>query len=166
MNDIKYYDTSYQYFYEDKILLMEFELTPLDVLEFLNNNPKGLGLKSTINNKKCWVINDIHNNNDYNKKYTMFIRFIMFNEIIGNYSIPNISVLPNNCWSFYFDRFIEFTYKHQVILSWEEITDRSYLNFIINSASAELSQYINKKYENKIKLVTDNNNMKIFIVPQ
>lgn len=151
--DNNFTNLSYQDFYEDKILLIEYDMAPY---ELKNNNIL------VINNQVCYYHYWFEPKNQLRFKYKEFVLIIIFN--LQDTLKPFHKMITNklsqqNCWSVtygisdeglrigvlnwdsslkYKDFYIYYT--HNVKLSWEEITDESYLNFIIDSTIISLNQ--------------------------
>lgn len=185
MKEIKkkeYYNLSYQEFYEDKILLMEYELYPeveslkIEQIQdpFYEKEIFNL-LSAIINNKKYLIYNNKTTTKNH-RKYVFTINIqipdtYIIDDPSLNYDLnkikqtifgPQTRIISKNILEkthiYGLDKpFTIFTYNHNVLLTWEEITDKSYLNFIINSHFNYLNQLLIRKYQNKIKLFTEYN---------
>ena len=153
---------TYQDFWEDKILLMEFDLTPskifngnLDREIFMNIQHNRYAEEVIINNKKytLYLNNNYKSNNLINYKIEILFYIDPLKKNIDIMSLHSIiRKLPKNWGGIYglisfldpISRTYYTTYTHQISLNWEEITDKSYLNFIIKSASKYLKEHLKK----------------------
>lgn len=130
INQLEFENLSYQDFYEDKILLIEYDMTPIEMFKM------GLNIELIkINNQTFSFWSDyIDRFMKYDaSRYVFDINFSL--EPYDNFNKLN-SIIENkliNGWSY--KQHPEFLYyRHPILLSWEELTDKSYLNFIIQSS--------------------------------
>lgn len=154
---------TYQDFYEDKLLLIEYDLSP-DELQYNN--------KILIHNQSYAYTSHYYtffNKNKLHKTYRILMGFILPEQLSSVVCLPfssnwssntiiiitekealkygidisNIhNITDNNLNKF---RKYEVKYTHNVLLHWEEITDKSYLNFIIDSTIISLNKLINQR---------------------
>lgn len=138
--DSDYINLTYQDFYEDKILLIEYDLTPEEILIDAYNGVMFV----TINNREYYFCPQ---NRGLSRQY--------FQIYVFEISFSLESLLKPSIMSGQFDRWMDvfikkigigngwryhtapsfcLNYKHTTTLNWEEITDKSYLDFIIKSA--------------------------------
>ena len=158
--DINFTKLTYQNFYEDKILLMEYDMTPDEILNLKNRINK-----ITINNKNYFLRLKYHKK-CHHPVYKLEILFCV--EPIRQYMMKNIldlgyiiQHLSSKSWSGPYDLILDhlkptqikhyLAYTHPILLTWEEITDKSYLNFIIKSTSEYLNEFF-KKHLLKLKI--------------
>lgn len=161
MNNIKYYDTSYQDFYEDKLLLIEYDLTPDEILEM----KLGCYNQITINGQTYNFLNFFFTTN--HKLHQIVISFSSssleslsespeLDEVLSklpcNWEFKPISTIINSPNKLFgngkIDIIYYLAYTNPILLSWEEITDKLYLNFIIKSTSEYLKKYLQHNFKN------------------
>lgn len=161
--DMEFENLSYQDFYEDKILLIEYDLSP-DELQYNN--------KILIQNQSytyTYPYYTLFNKKELHKIYRILIGFILPEQLGSvlclplsrNWSSNSIIIIRNkealqhgidisnfhNITDNDLNKFrkYEVKYTHNVLLHWEEITDKSYLNFIIDSTIISLNKLINQR---------------------
>ena len=155
--NIEFENLSYQDFYEDKILLIEYDLTPHKYLKehILSRSTKPYLYTLNLNNEKFrfYYSENIFNTLKTNQKIYIFeISFL-----VNSKFILEECDLDSKYWKVVYLSFLKnIIYRHPILLSWEEITDTLYLNFIIRSVAEWLNQLYGKNY----KLFTDFNEYK------
>lgn len=158
-NTVEYENLSYQDFYEDKILLMEYDMAPDEILysdskqDYRIERQDQYLIHNALINIYYFRDNMIyyHLNKNYYLKYRIKIIFYLNPQFTSNYNFFYnflIKTLPNiNNWELN-SRFNvrEFGYTHPILLNWEEVTDHLYINFIIKSVMNHLKEAL-KEFE-------------------
>lgn len=153
-NMVEFESLSYQDFYEDKILLIEYDMTPNEILDcknpFINVNHQLYHVYFNKNYKMNRPVYLIEITFDLPPKIGYLkhnLRHNMLNKTVHKglskewkvvYSMGTIRRGRRKTFNN-----IYLIYRHKILLSWEEITDQLYLHFIIKSAS----EYLKQKYE-------------------
>ena len=168
-SNVQYTDLSYPDFYEDKILLIEYDLTPKGVFDIVTRKDNYFLICPTLQI-------EIKKLDDQQIRLFEFLirKEILHRRIQLIIKIENKLIQANHnskdslhrSWSYSYKpglnpgtfsliSYAQFTYKHPILLTWEEATDKSYVNFIVDSALMYLSKHRNIKFKN--------NNIKISI---
>lgn len=123
---------TYQDFWEDKILLLEYNMTPNEII-FQRD------VKSVIINNQhydlCWYYNKLLARGFVGYKIEISFSLKPFNKYIKSYPFVHQKFMDqlNKDWRYECTERQIVTYRHRVLLNWEDIMDRSYLDFIIKS---------------------------------
>lgn len=145
--DYKFTELTYQDFYEDKILLMEYDMTPEWIVK--GKMTSSFMDEIIINHQKYCFYYDFNKYcKGYSNRYVIQIYFSLkeLRRCVNPNSI--IQIKENWCkngdlFNIGYSSFI-LTYTHSILLNWEEITDKRYLNFIIDSFFEYLKEQIEK----------------------
>lgn len=141
---MEFNNLTYQDFYEDKILLMEYDLTPKEITTILktknifydklilNNQTYDLFVKKPGIQHHVYILTIVFTV-EHLRDYISLHKAL--NKLPDNWEFKNTEIEPK-LWRYVF-------YEHPIPLSWEDITDKSYLNFIIKSSS----EYLKKTLE-------------------
>lgn len=150
---LEFENLSYQDFWEDKILLIEYNLTPINTFIKISELRKIFYFKTMIINQHKYhfrfTSQDIMNRHLYNlviyvsipPRSTTSLREHLKHDY-PDWALKSVYFNGNfiNC----------VVYSHKIPLSWEEINDRWYLNFIIQSVSESLKENIKNHYKDII----------------
>lgn len=156
INQLEFENLSYQDFYEDKILFIEYDLSPTEML-----NSRDLFNKTIIINNQIYSIMFNRDYKSYRPVYKIEIVFSINSLNSKKYYHNDIFLeekkLPTRCFIRYISSnqgFIiyGFTYKHPILLTWEEITDKRYLDFVMASVSESLTEHIEQNYKGFYKM--------------
>lgn len=168
--ELEFENLSYQDFWENKILLIEYDLTPEEILEkkvgfcdqlIINGQKYNIFKASTINHKLYQMVIIFSSQNlSYNRNLTPKKQKVyeVLKKLPCNWKFKQTATLHSTTGkSSYTTQIYYLSYTHPISLSWEEIIDKLYLDFIIKSTSEYLNQYLQQNFNN----INNDDNIKI-----
>lgn len=143
---MEYYNISYQEFWEDKILLIEYDMTPNELI----NSECAWKLLGTNNQRyHIWYMDYGYEiKNRYHQSYKIEIYFSLksllkhviydnWRKKIVNHLLDHMHLMGTR-----HSKSPRISYEHNVYLSWEEIMDKVYIDFIIQSISIYVRDFL------------------------